>query len=89
VLLKCQAIDFVSGRTRLHTWEATFKLQLYSYLIKRKKWTGGVAQEVEHLRCMYETLSSNSSPTHTQKKAGCRSVAELLTKYVKGPKFDP
>jgi hypothetical protein len=30
--------------------------------ITRTKWTGGVAQEVEHLFCKQEVMSSNTSP---------------------------
>jgi hypothetical protein len=35
--------------------------------ITKAKWTGGVAQEVEHLLCKCGRLSSNPSP---QKKSG-------------------
>jgi hypothetical protein len=37
--------------------------------IARAKWTGGVAQAVEHLLCECEALSSNPSPTKTQNKS--------------------
>jgi hypothetical protein len=33
------------------------------FKITRVKWTGGVAQVVEHLFCKGEALSSNPSPT--------------------------
>jgi hypothetical protein len=36
--------------------------------ITRAKWTGGVAQAVEHLLCKPEVLSSNSSPRKRKKK---------------------
>jgi hypothetical protein len=32
------------------------------------KWTGGVVQEVEHLLCKHEALSSNSRVTKKKKK---------------------
>jgi hypothetical protein len=35
--------------------------------ISRAKWTGDVAQAVEH--CKYKALSSNPSPTKKKKKA--------------------
>jgi hypothetical protein len=35
--------------------------------ISRAQWTGGVAQEIERLLCMREALSSDSSPTSTNK----------------------
>jgi hypothetical protein len=36
----------------------------------RAKWTGGVAQAVEHLLCKQEALSSNPSSTKIEKKLG-------------------
>jgi hypothetical protein len=33
--------------------------------ITRVKWTGGLAQTIEHLLCKCEALSSNSSPSKT------------------------
>jgi hypothetical protein len=35
--------------------------------ITRAKWTGGVAQAVEHLLCKPATLSSNPSPSKKKK----------------------
>jgi hypothetical protein len=36
--------------------------------ITRAKWTGGVAQVVEHLLCECKALSSNSNPTKRLKE---------------------
>jgi hypothetical protein len=36
--------------------------------IARAKWTGGVAQGVEHLLCKYEALSSNTGATKNKNK---------------------
>jgi hypothetical protein len=35
-------------------------------LMKMLLWAGGVAQVIEHLPSEHETLSSNSSTTHTE-----------------------
>jgi hypothetical protein len=54
--------------------------------ITRAKWTGGMAQAVEHLLCesllcKHEALSLNSRPTKKKKKAlGHKSTLKIIIK---------
>jgi hypothetical protein len=52
----------------LAAWEAELVNETLISKIARPKWTGGVAQVVEHLLCKFKATSSN--PIKTKKKKG-------------------
>jgi hypothetical protein len=50
--------------------------------ITREKWTGGVAQAVQHLLCKHKALSSNASPAR-ERERGSRSIPILTRAWGK------
>jgi hypothetical protein len=60
-------IDTIAGQLGRLRSELRFKVspgkqQDSSFKITRAKWTGGLAQAVEHLHCKHEALSSKPIP---------------------------
>jgi hypothetical protein len=56
------------GRIAVQSQPGQIALETPFSKITRAKWTGGVAQAIEHLLFKHEALSSNSSPTLKKKK---------------------
>jgi hypothetical protein len=49
--------------------------------ITTTKWTGNVAQAIEHLLCKCEVLSSNPNPTPPPKKASKNKLGVVVCNY--------
>jgi hypothetical protein len=56
------------GRITIQAQPGQNVQEIPSPKITRAKWSGDVAQAIEHLLCKCEALSSNHSPTKKKKK---------------------